>query len=404
MVKKVMVKLIISILFMYCSVACATGERAIDILNKYTQNLSKLRKSVVIKLEQHARYGIGESAYERRVPCEIRLDGERAFGCYNYDYEKLDKPHSLLDETEARKFHLWDGERFIEYHDSLSNPRAYLKRDNEIRGFEVSVFPGSPLLGIRNHSAYRIDEDLSQLGELTLSEDLETIGSIECHVITARNEFCDYSIWISPKQGYNIIQADIVHKAGSQGEYGTIPPNETRNYKLRDVKVQLIEGVHVPVESKVTFEKYKKGELVRKYEIKEKVNEVNINPDHGTYASFVPKMRNGTRVVDTDHDFLYIWQNGKLKPNIDPTVVDTLDTIIVDLGVDSNYMEEMPQLDMPTPDANGVNKADRFDTSRSDMDKASPKLYAMRFVGSILILVIIIIGIITWRVLHRKDK
>ena len=190
-----------------------------ELLDRYAANQDKLNSSVIVKLESDLKIFQNNEAYFYRVePAEVRIDGQKYFACVNNKYDKVSDTTLPLDETDNITYTLWDGERSIEYHDSVGRSKAYITRQEDKPGPTfASAWPGSPLFGIRFHKAERIDTVLRQCEKLSVREEMEIIGSEACYVIDAKSPTSMYTVWINTNRGYSISQAVIKLGPGTQG-------------------------------------------------------------------------------------------------------------------------------------------------------------------------------------------
>ena len=179
-----------------------------ELLDRYTANQDKLNSSVIVKFECDEKiFQNNEVYFDRVAPAEVRLDGQKYLACANYDYyDKVSDTTLPLDETDYRKFTLWDGERRIKYYDYVVRSKAYIDRQDEPGAVFASEWPGSPLFGIRYHKAESIDTKLRQCETLSVRDEMETISSEACYVIDAKSPTSTYTVWLNPKRGYGRIK------------------------------------------------------------------------------------------------------------------------------------------------------------------------------------------------------
>ncbi len=318
----------ISILLMtILNIAWAEELVAFDLLNKYSQNQDRMNSSVIVKfLHQIKGYQDDEIDVDRIEPSEVRLGGQKCFGCINFNYKIVNDVNVSLDEMDYRHFQMWDGKRYMQYYDyGTDGARANLRKQNISEAFLQDTWPGSPLFGIRFHTAERIDTVLRKCTKMSVRDKLEAINSEPCYVIDANSSTAAYTIWLNPNHGYNISQATIVLGPKSPGAFYNLPENESRKFTLKDVQFQQYGNICVPTSYTAYWEHWKDGTIWRKRTVSVKVIDIVFNPDHNKLNSFVPKMRIDTIVKDRDNDLVYIWDGNKLKADIDELIIEQLD-------------------------------------------------------------------------------
>jgi hypothetical protein len=239
----------------------------------------------------------------------------------------------------------------------------------------ADAWPGSPLFGIRYHKAERIDTKLRQCETLSVRDEMETIDSEACYVIDAKSPTSTYTVWLNPKRGYSISHAVIKHGPGTQGRW-VLSENEDRSLTVSDVRFQQIGEVHVPMAYNLYSERRRDGVVWRHGTIRGKVTDISFNPDHEKLASFVPKMRDGTLVRDSDFGIEYQWYDGKLIRIVDEFAIEQVDRITEDIMAQSGVREgtvaaekteAVPSEPPATVDERPARAADMPEQARSDL-------------------------------------
>lgn len=381
---------------------------ATDLLDKYAQNQDKLNSSVIVKFEcEQKLVQDNEIVFDRVAPAEVRLSEQKYLACTNYHYDKLSVTALPLDETEYRQFTLWDGERRIKYYDDVEWPRAWISRQNEPGAVFASAWPGSPLFGICYHKAERIDIVLRQCETLSVRDKMETISSEACYVIDAKSPTSTYTIWMNPKRGYNISQAIIKLSPGAQGAFDILSVNEDRSLTVSDMRFQQIGEVHVPMVYNAYFEYRRDGVVYRKGTEHGKVTDITFDPDHEKFASFIPKMRNGTIITDKDFDLTFRWYGGRLVPNVDEAVIEQIDKMTEEIlaeGQVSKDLETTQKTKIATNEPTIVKEAQperQVDTAKGRgevLSETRPYMLLLIPIG------LLIIGIIYWKVYIIKGR
>jgi hypothetical protein len=77
----------------------------------------------------------------------------------------------------------------------------------------------------------------------------------------------------------------------------------------------------------VYFERRRDGVVYRKVTVRGKVTDITFDPDHEKLASFVPKMRDGTKIRDKDFGLRFRWHDGKLVSDVDEAALEQIDRI-----------------------------------------------------------------------------
>lgn len=380
-----------------------------DLLKKYAETQDKLNSSVIAKFECEEKFVKGnEVSIDRVVPAEVRLDGQKYFACTNPYYDKVSDTTLPLDETDYRQFTLWDDERRIKYYDYgevEEVSRASISRQDKPGAIFASEWPGSPLFGIRYHKAERIDTVLRQCETLSVRDEMEIIDSEACYVIDAKSPSSSYTVWMNPNRGYSISQAVIKLGPGTQGAFGVLSENEDRSLTVSDVRFQQIGEVHVPMAYNAYFERRRDGVVYRKVTIRGKVTDITFDPDHEKLASFVPKMRDGTKITDKDFGLIFRWHDGKLVPDVDEAALEQIDKITEELMAKSGVPEGTVTA-KKTKAAPNDQTATKSTQPRTQVDtvKTGPEVVAES--GSFRAVVAILIGFLTivvigWLVFRR---
>jgi hypothetical protein len=329
----------------------------------------------------------------------VRFDGDLYFGCVNHWKDKLSSPITMLDETDYRKFTLWDGKRYIQYYDAgnLYRGSASLRKQSSVHKSLSSIWYGSPLFGIRSFTSKRIDQVMCQCKKLSVRDKMGKIGSDMCYVLDGRSQTSTYTIWINPKCGYSIVQAVIDIGPGARGTFGVTAHNEHRRLEVNNIQIREINGIYVPVAYKVHFEDTKDGQVYLEGDFEGKVADIIFHPDHKKLGSFVPKMRKGTLMRDRDFGLQYIWDGKKIVPNIDESVIKKIDIMSEKFRVNNHNLAGQTIHDTPKSQVNAPNDiVGLIETSdRSGISK----------IVIVTIIVIVIIGVLSclW-LLEKRTK
>jgi len=314
----------IAVIALSWRIITSIGVAAIDpneALAYYGQNQDRLEGSLIVRFqESNESISQGKSQANRRL-WEVRLGEERSCVINNYRRNLAD-PNIPLDEGAWRDFYLWDGQRGIEYSDSPNRPRARLRHDNMYESYRRDYWPGSPLFGVRTANNDRIDTVLRRCESMSVREEKVKVGSTDCYVIDAKEEYTSYTLYLSPGHGYSIVQADVIIKPG--GVYfrdTTLKQGDITIYRLRNVRIEQKGETFVPMEWDLEFIRSIDG-WNNTLKIQTTVSEILFDPNHIELKSFVPKVRKGTWVRDESEGDGYYW--GAQREDAIPVFRDAL--------------------------------------------------------------------------------
>jgi len=173
----------------------------------------------------------------------------------------------------------------------------------------------------------------------------------KCYVIDAVTNHGQYTIWIDPQRGYNILKAEVQKKSmdlawgkplnfkpKSIPMLQSRPPVKTNfSFYLDNVLLENIKDVWVPIEAENQRSYTYEDGRVMTVKSHHKRNEINLNPNFEMQGFFVPDdVPDGTQAYFTGiGGGRFVWHNGRPVPQIDDEYVKMMDNKISQLDVES---------------------------------------------------------------------
>jgi hypothetical protein len=346
-------------------VAAADSPSPTEILEKFQETQDKIRSfamknEIVIDYKtSHPGTGSGKRTYFM----DIRTDGSRfairktMWGNVSGAYEFIpkDRPDYMSD--------LFDNNRRINYSKSYNDVGIAVINKIKIDTTKERVEGGASALSGSIERGYvagdheRVDSILRSAKHLRVREKTEIINGSECYILEGLTRRGEYILWIDPRHGYNIAKARVTREKGDL--YGDIDhPIEsgTITHTLDNVRFELNDGVWVPMEIDGTFDRFipegpdPKHPAFSKSKFHSKTKKMIINPDHEALGSFLPDdIANGAKVHIVEFPNMeYIWQDGRLIPNIDREVIAEIDKITKEIMADDTKAGPIVESVSPT--------------------------------------------------------
>jgi len=214
---------------------------------------------------------------------------------------------------------LWDGEN--NYTFSEDNELVHLLKidktftNNDVLDFYSVNSPEAEMSGFFPGNRERIDKVLkNQALDIKVRDKIEKTGKFTCYVIDATTETTEYTLWIAPECGYNIV------KAYRRKE---LPEDSYAAHGVMTIKhLEKINDIWIPMESVskggATWGKYySRGTM----EIKR--TKVVLDPNHDELQSFeLDKVPNGTKVLIRGIPNAYTWRDGKVVDKDGKVIMD----------------------------------------------------------------------------------
>lgn len=355
--------ILIAAQFILCQAVVATQMTPSEMLERYETNQRGLQ-SHVIKSEDIVEINdTGVADHSRkwiRSVSEIRRDRGRV-DLIMHQWPKMDHKDEPTPPERAYTIRvIWDGETWLEheYRNKDAPGRVVVstrEHEKEKREYIAVGYYGSPLDGIFTGDLEPVTWILGKTNNMRLRDDMEMVAGVPCYVIEASTTSNgDYTIWIDPKHGYNIVKARV-HKTGSDILYGKammrpskLPPGVSVGYKgkqkppgsritefsfaLSNVRLEKIGDVWVPMEADYEYtRRFPDGRSITDNRHHKRTH-IDIAPDFEAIAAFVPDIPDGTRVWVTEFPLVrYIWQKGEILPDVDGLSFEEIDKTVDEL-------------------------------------------------------------------------
>ena len=301
-----------------------------ELLGRYAANQDKL-KSFIVKSETIQKNVVTEkegaapySKVKRKI-VEFRYEDDGGDFCAYYCPKDV---HSATDGSEVpadrQNSYLWDRKRYYEYHKTPtlddSNVFASSKVQYINEAITIGYFGAGSILGFLYGDVERFDSILRQTDSISVRDELERVGSVDCYVIDAETKHGTYTIWLDPQHGYGIAKSDV-HEGPEDLRFGRprssyIVSTDEQSFFVENVRFENIEGIWIPMEADFRIDsKWPNSSKwpisAETIEIHYKVTELLLNPDHDALGSFVPDIENGTSVrIQEAPGVRYTWQEG----------------------------------------------------------------------------------------------
>lgn len=384
----------------------AAMPSASELLSRYTANRDRL-SSFIAKTEtvgSATRADRDAPSFMRRT-MEARVDGERVH-LHTQTWYRLPSLDAPIPIENAKIFHhLWDGNRFLTYRVGL---RADMNRNKGSINYTVASI-GLPFFGIRYSDPEPLETVLRQAKSILVRDKLERAGSDDCYVIDAKTGSGTYTVWIDPKHGYQVAQAEIRLGPGDYFQVRPLGDNESRFLSIRNVRYDNIDGIWIPMGADI-HEKGITAEPNASFAIDShhKITQITLNPDHEALGSFVPVIANGTPVIDRDFGIKYTWQDGKLIPDVDEYTIDQIHQMAQDLKDQDKVPPGLGTIKSPDVGPNDLKSSAIIQTNPDkDTVKPQPEILSesRSFPMQMLILIgLVIIGVFTLVAFRLKGR
>ncbi|RLB75298.1 MAG: hypothetical protein DRH24_19845, partial [Deltaproteobacteria bacterium] len=279
-------------------------------------------------------------------------------------------------------------------------------------GFCIGYY-GAPFDGTFTGDIEPLSVILARSNQLNLRKQTEFIGNSECYVIDAIGQDGKYTIWIDPKHGYNIVQAEV-EKTGHDLVYGermgdvSAMPITGFKFSIKNVKLEQIQGYWIPMEGDFFLETTR-GDTISRTKRHHKRTSIELNPDFAKIGAFIPNIPNGTNILIMETPSIkYIWQDGKPVTYVDQSFLDVLDTEIEQLKTNVKAEPARPtekKTEVPRDESAIITDKQpdtRADTMETQQEVASKS--ASSLVPVFLLIGLLIIGVIGLVVFHQRRR
>ncbi len=279
---------------------------AAEVLEKYAETQAKLQ-SFIVRAETVIEHLQGKAQESRRenVICDFRIDEDRV----SHRITSWDGLTTTKNRPDYASL-LWDRKNLIRYRRDLESKdsRVFIHDGDTIeKKVIISEYRGAPLMGICAGDHDRVDSILREADTLSLVPEMARVGGADCVVLCAVVTRGEYTVWIDPQRGCNIVQIEV------QREEGRVPddPNLIRGkalFSLRNVRLQKIDDTWVPMEADMEQLDGQRGVKWHHRRI-----ELILNPDHDALGSFVPDdIPDATKAIMVSQPTAdYVWHKGK---------------------------------------------------------------------------------------------
>jgi len=299
-----------------------------ELLDRYAANQDKL-KSFIVKTETISTYlkrdASTQEERKRRYIEDFRYKDSDSDLIAYYSLKEFNLGEDgIWVPRESQRTFLWESKRYYQYHRAPVLDSSSVKiitsdenYTNPIRGITILYTGAEPMLGLLFGDVERFDSIFKQTDTISVRNELERVGSVDCYVIDAKSEHGTYTVWLDPEHGYGIAKAEL-HKGPEDLIHGR-PPSSYRDmesYKgkssfIENVRFKNIEGIWISVEADIRAVKNRQDSTSSWYH-HYKITQIDVNPNHAELQSFVLNVQNGTRIRIIDEPrFEYIWDDGK---------------------------------------------------------------------------------------------
>lgn len=260
---------------------------------------------------------------------------------------------------------IWDNNSWYECREAerVERSRVFISKKEEKKNPYIPIgYPGAPLEGFFTGNLKTVSSIFHEADQVKLYNEKEYINGIPCYVLETTTVRGKHKIWLDPEHGYHICQAEVIKgkddlyndepvskpypdwpKLGIKQPEGKPPlptsPRVEILFTMRNVKFQEIKDIWIPIsadwESKTTHKNGRVGTQIFNH----KRIDIELSPDFDAAQAFVPKIRNGTRVLLTDGENPIIpfhWIEGRVEHNIDEVVLESMDETLEELIEESN--------------------------------------------------------------------
>ena|GEM_PF-6485065 len=269
---------------------------------------------------------------------------------------------------------------------------------------EFSMYYHDPLSGNFLHGALPIAGGANHIVELLrqkprLRSGTEEINGIPCYVVESSTPQGMLTAWIAPEKGYNALK--YVLRGGDN--VASDSTSEGWAVVVDSIDVQKIGDRHVPVSGQRTHTiKFEDGQVTT-YVTKVKRADIELNPDFQRLDAFKINLPEGTRVrLEEFPGIHYIFQKGKIVPNMDDLFFGNIDTAIGRLhernrragGNDKKTANTEPKYDRQPSSDRSEEKAIHSEKVSANSEAGSSKVrfVVILFVVAVLCVAAIIVG------------
>jgi hypothetical protein len=331
--------LLLAIVSVISSGACVFGQdkdpNAAEVLRRYKQSLS-WQESVSMKVVIQASGEIDG----QRIPSitektfTFRRDHERA-EWLGKKLEMDDNNKVDLDKCHVIKT-IMNGDAFARLTSGLDRPPigAFINRDKEFYSSQLTKMlceptTGGPLWGrIWGSNQKNIADLLIESGNVHLHEKRENLKGTLCYVVESITRYGKVIAWIAPEKGYTALKWSI--QKGLSDLFNDGPLNV--NFWLAEFvtdDLQKVGDFWVTNVGCLTLRIEEDANNTNTTRYKYNVSDIQIDPDFEALGAFKLDFPDGTPVQIAEAlGVRYIWQNGKIAPNVDAPTFKEIDKMV----------------------------------------------------------------------------
>jgi hypothetical protein len=363
------------------------------------------------------------------------------FAIVNYsflrDHDRLDsrREQALYKNDEirvaAKGQYVCVGERGFQVNHRVDKQPSFAfayTKDHWDNAISIFGMAGTAVLGYMEGDSDRpLWEVLKGTPDVQLRDAMEMVDGHETYVLESKTHHGHYIAWFDPNCGFN-LRRFVVRRSGTDLLNGkpvnsppaprTLPPGVKPSqphgtviehvFTFDSVNLRNIDGIFLPDGGKIThYRKYSNGEeMVRRSTFR--ILEIDFNPDFEKVEdAFVPDIPNGTRVFDTNFPNqhpLYVWNDGKLVPNVEDLVIEQLDEAVREIKEEGDVPPKLGHVENTDtsddePETVVSMQSDTGDSQPEDwLETSGPSILALILIG------FLIIGFIGWKVFRRLIK
>jgi hypothetical protein len=414
------------------NVVLCQSERlsAADILDAYQSTMEKFllyRETFALKAERISTTHV-PIVYPRRDD----------FAITNYaffrDHERLDsrREQALYKNDEIRVAtkgqYVRVGERGFQVGHRVDKQPSFAfayTKDHWDNAIAILGTEGMAVLGYMEGDSFTpLWEVLKGTTDVQLRDAMEVVDGHETYVLESKTHHGHYIAWFDPNCGFN-LRRFVVRRSGTDllnGKPVNSPPAPIRLppgakpsqphgtviehvFTFDSVNLRNVDGFFLPDGGKATvYRKYSNGEeMIQRNTFR--ILEIDFNPDFEKIEdAFVPGIPNGTRVFDMDFPNqhpLYVWNDGKLVPNVEDLVIEQLDEAVQEIKEKGDVPPKLGYVkntdaSVDEPDTVGNSQADTGDSQSKDrLETRGLSILALIPIG------LLIIGFIGWKMFSR---
>ncbi len=347
-----------------------------DVLERYMANADRaISWRLSCNSVQESLMGNDPNGLDRGYRAsDIRSDGDRVFWRWLQWGGVVAAADFVPQERATYHSFVWDGKSFSTYAAKSRSEEGILHLDpnpNPRQADSMRCLNAvAPLFGYYPNAYARVDHIVREARAVFLRKETESVNGAECLVIEARTDDGDYTLWIDPKRGYNIVKAEIHATQEGKHRYLGQPMKGPRwRFQIEIQRFQEFDGVWVATEG--TLEEFHELPRWDNYRTKShiEVTELILNPDHEALRSFErDDIGDGTWGWTAPYSHIkQVWQQGDFVPVFDAETVAKIDRTVAMLWPEQ---QELPLARATTGTLSGASSGA---SEREDVSSIQPE-------------------------------